>query len=577
MVERPICNRLTGVRFLSPAHGIIRFTVMQELQATSDKLPISTSSTRDVGNRSPLGLPADYWYLHIARATDLHGSDRVLYRLFEMLPGLFSFGTLGMFIALSFLKPVWAAYLTIVFAAYWFFKTAYLSVHLRYNFKRMRFNMNVNWRERLHDLPHVPARAEPHLVHLVLFPFYDESYELLKESVSALAHADWDTKGIAVVIAAEERAGEAQQGIAERLCGEFKERFLDCIVTVHPADLPGDIPGKGSNLSYAAEEARTRILDTHQIPYEHVVVSAFDADTVVYPQYFACLTWHVLSSENPERASVQPVPLYHNNIWEAPLISRVIAYSSSFWQMIQQERPEKLATFSSHAVVFKPLYEAGYWQRNVVSEDSRIFWNLFARYDGDYQVVPMAYPVSMDANVAPTFWGTVKNIYKQHRRWTYGVENIPYILWVSVKNPRIPLSKRWRAASVQIEGFWSLATHPLILFSIGWLPLLVGGASFHTTVLSYNLPLIARGFLTTAMFGLIISAAICMYLLPERPAHIPRYRHVTMLLQWILVPLTMVFFSSIPGLESQLRLMTGRYLGFWVTPKTRQERVASSV
>ena len=511
----------------------------------------------------------EYWYLHVARASDLTGSDRVLYRLFEILPGFLSFGTLGGFVLLSFVKPVWAAYLTIIFAAYWLFKTAYLSMHLRYNFKRMRYNMSVNWRERLHDLPHVPARAEPHLIHMILIPFYDESYELLKESIDALAHADWDPKGIVLVIAGEERAGEGALRIGERLRKEYADRFLDCIVTVHPQGIPGDIPGKGSNLSYAAEEARTRVLDERKIPYAQTIVSAFDSDTVIYPEYFACLTWHVLSAENAERASFQPVPLYHNNIWDAPLVSRVIAYSSSFWQMIQQERQEKLATFSSHAMLFKPLYEAGYWQRNVVSEDSRIFWNMFARYDGDYRVVPMAYPVSMDANVASSFWGTVKNIYKQHRRWTYGVENVPYILWISVKNPKIPLGKRVRAAAVQIEGFWSLATHPLILFSVGWLPLLVGGAAFNATVLSYSLPFVARAFLTIAMFGLVVSAGICMYLLPERPAHVPRYRAVTMVLQWILVPMTMVIFSSIPGLESQSRLMFGRYLGFWVTPKTR--------
>ncbi len=227
-------------------------------------------------------------------------------------------------------------------------------------------------------------------------------------------------------------------------------------------------------------------------------------------------------------------------------------------------------------MLFKPLYEVGYWQRNVVSEDSRIFWNMFARYDGDYRVVPMAYPVSMDANVASTFWGTMKNIYKQHRRWTYGAENIPYILFTCIKNPRIPLSKKLRASFFQIEGFWSLTTHPLILFAIGWLPLLVGGAAFNATVLSYNLPFVARSFLTAAMFGLVISAAMCMYLLPERPSHVPRFRNVTMVMQWILVPLTMVFFSSIPGLESQMRLLTGHYLGFWVTPKSRREPLATS-
>jgi len=510
-----------------------------------------------------------YWYLHVARARDLQGRDYYIYRFFEMLPAILSYGTLGAFVALSFYKPVWAAYLTIIFAAYWFFKTAYLSIHLRYNFKRMRHNMQVNWRTRIHDIKNAPARAESHFVHMVMLPFFDEPYEVLAESVKSFAHAEWDPKSIALVIACEERAGIEAQTTANRLRDTFGELFFDCIVTVHPADLEGDIPGKGSNLSYAAEEARKAILDPRGVPYEHVIVSAFDSDTVVYPQYFACLTYHVMIEKRPERVSFQPVPLYNNNIWEAPMLSRVIAYSSSFWQMIQQERPEKLATFSSHAVIFKALYEANYWQRNVVSEDSRIYWNLFARFDGDYSVVGMAYPVSMDANVAPSFWKTVKNIYKQHRRWTYGAENVAYILFMCLKNPRIPFSKKLRACFFQIEGFWSLATHPLILFAIGWLPLIVGGSAFHATVLSYNLPLIAQSFLTAAMFGLVVSAAICMYLIPERPSHVGRTRQALMVLQWILVPATMVIFSSIPGLESQTRLFLGRYLGFWVTPKSR--------
>ncbi|MFZ2886957.1 MAG: glycosyltransferase family 2 protein [Minisyncoccia bacterium] len=511
----------------------------------------------------------DYWYLHVARAGDLTGRDYYLYRAFEILPAALSVGTLVLFVALSFYKPVWAAYLTIVFAAYWFFKTAYLSVHLRYNFKRIRHNMGINWRERVQDVPHLPARAGSHLLHLVLVPYYDEPYEVLKETISALAISEWDTKRIAIVLASEAKKPAGKE-IGERLKVEYRDRFFDILVTSHPENVPGEMAGKGSNIAYAAEQARITLLDPQNIPYEHTVVSAFDSDTVVYPHYFGCLTWHVLTADNPERASFQPVPLFNNNIWEAPMLSRVMAYSASFWQMIQQERPEKLATFSSHAVLFKPLYEGGYWQKNMVSEDSRIFWNLFLRYDGDYRVIPMAYPVSMDANVASSYWETIKNIYKQQRRWTYGTaENAAYILFTFLKNPRIPRGKKIHAVFFQLEGAWSLATHPLVLFAIGWLPLFVGGAAFNATVLSYNLPQIARAFLTAAMLGLVVSAAICMYLIPERPSRAPRHRSLFMILQWILVPFTMVIFSSIPGLESQLRLATKRYLGFWVTPKSR--------
>src|SRR3989344_6245618 len=504
-----------------------------------------------------------YWYLHVARATDLSGKDAVLYRMFEMLPGALSIATLVLISTLSFVRPVWAAYITIFFSVYWLFKTFYLSIHLRYNFRRLQHNLSVDWTERLKNL------SQESIVHLVIFPMANEPYEVVAASVGATARTRWDKERLFIVISVEERSGETQRKIAERVAQEFGKDAIISVV-VHPSNLPGEIAGKGANISYAAEEARKRILLARGIQYDRVLVSAFDIDTVVYPQYFACLTWHYLTAERPERTSFQPVPLYNNNIWQAPMLSRVIAYSSSFWQMIQQERPERLATFSSHAVPFKPLREVGYWQKNVVSEDSRIFWNLFVRYDGDYDVVPMAYPVSMDANVASNFWGTAKNIYLQHRRWTYGAENIPYILFAFLKNPRIPLGKKMRAAFVQIEGFWSLTTNPLILFAVGWLPLIVGGRAFNATVLSYNLPLIAKGFLTVSLFGLVVSAAIAMQLVPERPREYGRFHSLMHLLQWILVPMTMVVFSAIPGLDAQMRLMFGRYLGFWVTPKNRK-------
>jgi cellulose synthase/poly-beta-1,6-N-acetylglucosamine synthase-like glycosyltransferase len=502
-------------------------------------------------------------YIHVGSARDLTGRDRLLYRLLEILPGALSYGTLLGFMALSFFAPKYAAYFTIAFSIYWLLKTLYLSMHLRYNFKRLRHNMSVNWRERLAGLKH------DELVQLVIFPFYTESYEVAAGSVRALASADWDKSRLAVVIAAEERAGKEAHAVAERLRAEFGSQFLDLIVTIHPKDVPGELAGKGSNIAYAAREARTRILDKRGFRYEDVLVSAFDIDTVVYEQYFTCLAFHYLTAKSPERVSLQPVPLYNNNIWDAPTLSRVLAYSSTFWQMVQQERPEKLATFSSHALSFKALHEAGYWQKNIVSEDSRIYWNLFVHYDGDYEVVPISYPVSMDANVGESWWKTVLNLYKQHRRWTWGVENVPYIMFNCLKSPKIPRGKKWRAIAVQLEGFWSLATSPLILFLVGWMPLIVGGHAFNSTVLSYNLPIVVKGFLTLAMVGLIFSAVFAMALIPERPQKYTWRMSLLMVAQWILVPFTMVFFSAVPGLETQARLMTARYMGFWVTPKER--------
>jgi len=228
-----------------------------------------------------------------------------------------------------------------------------------------------------------------------------------------------------------------------------------------------------------------------------------------------------------------------------------------------------MATFSSHSASFKALYEVNYWQRNMVSEDSRIYWNLMIANNGEYDVIPLSYPVSMDANVGDNLFDTVKNIYKQHRRWTYGVENFVYIGYHFTKNKNISFGKRVKVILQQAEGYWSLVTNPIMLFVLGWAPIFLGGRVFHETVLSYNLPIVVRNLLILAMFGLVISSIISLSLSPKRPTDSSRFAYVVMAVQWLLVPFTMIVFSALPGLDAQTRLMFGRYMGFWVTPKTR--------
>lgn len=500
-------------------------------------------------------------YLKVGSSNDLKGKDRFLYRILEIFPGLLSWSTIIGIVLLSFFAPTAASYFIIAFSLYWLLRTIYLSAHLRHNWKRLKHNMSVDWTEMLSKFKY------EHLIHLVILPYYEEPIEVIEKSIKAIVESDGDNKKRIIVLAAEERAGESAILLAENMKEKYGNNFLDILITTHPKDIPGEMAGKGSNISYAAEEARVCILDKKNIKYEDVIVSAFDIDTVVYPQYFQCLSWHFLAEEDPFKVSFQPVPLFNNNIWDAPALSRVVAVSSTFWQMIQQERPEKMSTFSSHAVSFKSLYEIDYWQKNMVSEDSRIFWNLLLANKGNYSVVPLAYPVSMDANVANNLWNTSKNVYKQHRRWTWGVENVPYIIFNFIKDKDIPLRKKWKFGFVQVEGFWSLVTNPLILFTLGWLPLVIGGNDFNNTILSYNLPIVARSLLTVAMFGLIISAIISISLLPKRDNDQSKKNYVYMALQWILVPFTMIVFSAIPGLDSQTRLLFGKSLGFWVTPK----------
>ena len=504
-------------------------------------------------------------YYRVGRASDLTGADRALYRFFEMLPGILAWITIAGIFFLSFYKPFFCAVFIILFDVYWILKVAYLSIFLRNNWKKTRHNMSVDWKQMLANVKY------DRIHHMVILPFYNESYEIVEKSFKAILDCEYDKKKFIVVLAGEDKNREHCLQIIEQVKKEFSGKFGHLFCTLHPAGILGEMPGKGSNIAYAAEQARKEIFDKNNIKYEDVLVSAFDIDTVAYPRYFECLTWNFLTCEDPLHSSFQPVPLFNNNIWQSPALSRVVAFSATFWQMIQQERLDRLVTFSSHSLCFKTLYDVGYWQKNMVSEDSRIFWNAFVANDGKYKVVPLCFPVSMDANLAPTFWQTAQNVYKQQRRWAYGVENGAYAFMAFVKNKNIPKARKLKFTFVLLEGYWSLATNPLVIFFLGWLPVVLGGREFNRTVLSYNLPIITRTLMTISMLGIFLSLTIAMSFLPKAPNGTKWIDKFAMFIQWILIPITVILFGAVPALEAQTRLMLGKYMGFWITPKHRKK------
>jgi len=511
------------------------------------------------------------YYLHIGRADDLKNvRERFIFRSLEIIPGALAWITLWGMVFISWRVPLAASFFIIGFDFYWLLKTVFFSIHVAASYRIMRANLKINWIEKLNQLSvtdyQLPLTHWRDIYHLIILPSYREPYEVLIASLEAIKNSSWPKDRMIVVLSIEERGGEEDLRSAQRIKEEYGSIFFKFLLTVHPANLPGEIPGKGSNESWAAQEVK-KLIDGLKIPYEHILVSSLDSDTRVYPDYFTLVTYKYLTEPDSLHASYQPIPVYHNNIWEASAISRVVATSDTFWQMIQQSRPERLTTFSSHSMPFKPLVEMGFWQTNVVSEDSRIFWQALLFYDGRWKVIPLYYPVSMDANLASTLSKTALNIYRQHRRWVWGVENIPYLIFGFMKNKRISFSKKLFHIFDQLEGFWSLATNALIILVLGWLPPLIGGADFSTTVLAYNLPRITQILMTLAMIGLLISAIISLYLLPTRPVEKSDRRKLWIILEWLLVPITGMLFGAIPALETQTRLMLGKYLGFWRTPK----------
>jgi hypothetical protein len=532
-------------------------------------------------------------------------------RFWEILPGLSFWLVFIGAILLSFVKPIWAAVFIVCFDLYWLLKAMNTSIHLISSYRRFRVYVKIDWlllTAMLHERPklidHMQTALEqskkslerkfytqeieklkfapdnklinrPYtdFFHLVVVPFVDESEEVLTSTIEALVNCQYPHEQMMLVLASEERAGEPAQKVASAMLAKYQSKFFKMFVTVHPDGLEGEIKGKSANASFAVRSILPK-LEEMNIPVDDVLVSNLDSDTIVHPQYFARVTYAFMTSEKPYRRSYQPIAVYNNNIWDSPAFIRVVSVSNSFWQFTESSRPDRLRTFASHTMTLRALVDVGFWKKDIINEDGYIFWQCYLHYKGDYQVVPLFIPVSLDTCLADTFWQTLKNQYKQKKRWAYNVEYYPTLVPALLKS-EAPLGDRLYKLYQYIEGNFNWATASLLITTLGWLPLFIGGPAFKETVIAYNLPHATRALMTTATGFLIFSVYINLILLPPRPKKYSVWRSIMMYLQWVLVPATSLIFGSLPAIEAQTRLMFGWYLEFFVTPKSRKGDVTA--
>ena len=534
------------------------------------------------------------------------------HRLLEMIPGSLSWITLIGLAITALIFPWWVAVFVIAYDVYVLIRAAYMSVHLVYAYDRLNRMKKINWIERcekvsqdinsyykesifqlkqankldkkhrwqlkqlVHSLAEIIKHQQPILPwhkihHIIVLPTYDESLAVLRTSLMSLVSTDFPKERMHVVVGFEERIGEKAQERASKIKEEFGQSFATLITTFHPDGLPGEKRVKSANATWAIK-AMEKELTIKNISDDFILVSNFDSDTVVSKDYFSNLTFSFITHPDRYHVSYQPLPMYNNNLWDAPAFSRVVATGSTFWQMIESTRPERLVTFSSHSMTMRALKDVNYWEKDIISEDSRIFWQCLLHYDGHYQTEPLYTSVSMDAALAKSWWQTFKNQYKQKRRWGWGIENFPYLVEGFIKNKKISFRTKFTYIFRTLEGHHSWATTPIIVAGLGWLPIFFGGPQFHTTVLAYSLPYMARTIMSIAMSGLIISTILSLLLLPPKPAKYSRWRYLPITVQWALVPVIATILSSLPALDAETRLMLGRDLEFNVMEKSRKEQ-----
>lgn len=539
-----------------------------------------------------------------ALSIEIDNSSRTA-RLFEIIPGLASWLFILSPILLSLFQPVWVAYLIIAYDLLWLTKAFGLSYRLIKGYRRLNRINNVRWRNRLSDLDDVPRalkrvdkRLQNHrlpgvktqelrryraqlqqvleqqvevlkpasLHHAIVLAIYNESLDILEPTVKALAQSDYPLDKLWLFIAYEQRGGPETKANAEYLIKTYGEHFGYATAVMHPENTAGEIIGKGGNITYAGRRV-TKYAQSQNLNPEQVIVTTLDSDNRPGSNYFSYLSFIYATAVERVHKSYQPVPMFYNNIWDVPAPMRVIATGNTFWMLMETMRPHRLRNFSAHAQSLQTLIDTDYWSVKTVVEDGHQFWRTYFTYDGRHQVIPIYVPVFQDAVLARGYWRTMRAQFIQLRRWAWGASDISYMFVHSWRNKKISLADRIYKFFRLFEGHFSWATAPLVLAFAAWFPLLLN-PDFNDQVLAHQLPLIASRIQTIALIGVAITILVSLISLPPRPAHYRRHRSLMMILQWVLLPVTTILFSSLAALNAQTRLMFGWYLEkFDVTEK----------
>ncbi len=549
--------------------------------------------------------------------------ERRSQRFFEVIPGILTWATLiGMFVV-SFFFPIVAVIWIIAFDIYWIYRTVFITYYSTKAYYQLQDGKKTDWWERcqyvvhpaqyadairrriddwqesrrelpLWDLWHrrqiarrirkervflaeverlIPIEQEildwREVVHVILLPTANEPADVIIPALQSLVDANFPKEQMIILLATEERENpERRLAKVEELRSLFGDKFRDFLVTTHEV-AAGEMKCKASNAAYAARFLQG-YLDERNIDYKRVLFSNFDCDSIAHPEYFAALTYAFITEPKRLQRAYQPIPVYHNTLWDTNAFVRMTVTGSSFWHMYQSTRRE-MVTFSSHTESFDTLVRVGFWPLNMISEDSIIYWKCVAYFHGDYEVKAIHLPISLDAVLAESYWKTLRNLYLQNRRWAYGIENFPVTMRAIWPDKLIAFRTKLRISFEMVEGHYSWATTSFVLALLGWLPLWLGGDAFRESVLAHNLPFITEFLMRLAMAGLLVSIPLSLLSLPPKPKAYHWTRYLNMLFQWILFPV-IAFLAAFPAIDSQTRILFKQYFGeFWVTDKIRKK------
>ncbi|HEV7664734.1 MAG TPA: glycosyltransferase family 2 protein [Chloroflexota bacterium] len=463
--------------------------------------------------------------------------------------------------------PVWGALFVpaafgfglILFSVYWLWKSLGFASGVLIGFWRMHHAQQRDW---VAASQHLAGYAD--LRHLVIVPTYGESDEIVADTLHCLTLQDVPLDRVSVVLAFEERDPVAHSR-AERLSARFAPLFQHFLITFHP-DAEGEVRGKSANLTWAAKQVQVKLIESGKLDPEHLIVTVCDADSRLHRRYLAALSHDVLSHEHGFLHIFQPAILFYANHWRLIAPLRALNSIYSLWELARMVPTHRLVTQSTYSLSWRAVREVGYWDTDVIPEDSHMCFKVLFHYGQRVKVRPIFLPVYADAAEGPTLRRTMENQYQQILRWAWGVSDIPYVTLGAARARDLRWYTRILRVVWYVEEHLMWPSHWFLLTLGGLVPRLVNPAFAHSPLGMWQTNIVST------IMGLCLPCLLLVIVVDWRlrPEHPDGEDPIDVLIGWAsfaLLPVFGLLLCALPALDAHTRLLFGRRLEYRVTEK----------
>ena len=456
--------------------------------------------------------------------------------------------------------PVWGAIVApaalgfglVLFSVYWLWKSFGFASGVLIGFWRLHVAQQRDW------LAASAALADSdQLRHLVIVPTCGESEEILADTLHYLTLQDVPLDRVSVVLAFEQRDPSAPDR-ARRLSARFAPLFQHILITFHP-DLDGEVRGKSSNLTWAARQAQAELIDTGRLDPDHLIVTVCDADSRLHHAYLGALGYEVLSHPDGFLHIFQPAILFYANHWRLIAPLRALNSIYSLWELARMVPSHRLVTQSTYSLSWQAVHEVGFWDVDVIPEDSHMCFKVLFHFGRRVKVRPIWLPVYADAAEGATLRRTMANQYHQILRWAWGVSDIPYVALGAMRARDLPWHVRVMRVVWYVEEHLMWPAHWFLLTLGGLIPALINPAYARSPLGMWQASLVS------AIMGLCLPCLLLVIVVDWRlrPQHPEGEDPVDVLIGWAsfaLLPVCGLLLCALPALDAHTRLLTGRRL-----------------